>query len=358
MFGEKEDNSTAICPGLELRKVPLSDQRELNSQKKKAEKSFSLQHNASGLWLRREQNQAQGTATFPMKRRTFCTTCRVAKGSKHLVGPPAGGLGCEWAALGTVNAFLFLRGFVPGGLLTAGFCFPGMKCEPDPDLTQASSFGGLVKMSLCSLHPSLGEKGSVLSNTFSLLFGSNNSFLVVQNALILDTVNVWSCVLFKRVSHAKSPPGLASACSSKQLYEGKDSFADFADLLLPFVKIHHTIKNNNLSDWSFQRGLETKFLFWWLWKPVIFMLRINQLMVCLSFSKLIPPVLSVFFWVLWSYTRNCVSHVRRQEQAKQSRNSAWIAPKSCIVLCKCISFQNLPLGYSKHAHTFEVTISK
>lgn len=48
-----------------------------------------------------------------------------------------------------------------------------------------------------------------------------------------------------KVSHAKSPPGLVSASFSKRLHEGMDSFADFADLLLPFVKIRHTIKNNN-----------------------------------------------------------------------------------------------------------------
>jgi len=62
-----------------------------------------------------------------MKRPTFCATCRVAKGSKHLVGPPAGEQACQRAAaaLGMMNAFLFLKGFVSGGLLTAGCCFPG-----------------------------------------------------------------------------------------------------------------------------------------------------------------------------------------------------------------------------------------
>ena len=53
-------------------------------------------------------------------------------------------------------------------------------------------------------------------------------------------------MLFKGVSHAKSPLGLASACFSKWLYEGMDSFADFADLLVPFVKIPGTIKTNSL----------------------------------------------------------------------------------------------------------------
>lgn len=56
---------------------------------------------------------------------------------------------------------------------------------------------------------------------------------------------MWSCVLLPTVSHAKSPPGFPPACFSKGLYKDMDSTADFADLLLPFVKIQHGIKTNN-----------------------------------------------------------------------------------------------------------------
>lgn len=65
---------------------------------------------------------------------------------------------------------------------------------------------------------------------------------------------MWSYVLLPTVSHAKNPPGFPPACFSK----GMDSIADFADLLLPFVKIRHGIKTNNplCQTGVFKEGIE------------------------------------------------------------------------------------------------------
>lgn len=80
---------------------------------------------------------------------------------------------------------------------------------------------------------------SVLSNMLPHLFGFNIAFLVVLNALILDIVHVVPRAA-QKASHVKDLPDLAWAGFCRG-HEGTDS-ADFADLVLLFVKICHTFK--------------------------------------------------------------------------------------------------------------------
>lgn len=196
MFGEDEDNSAAIWPGLELRKVTPRDQRELNSQEKKLKRALvrSTMLLASG-WkeskpkhkpLRHFQWKGEAFVLPVGWQRAVSTWWDHQLESRDVNGPVA-----AWDD----ECFFVPSGFCIRRIADSGFLFPWYECEPDPDLTRASSFGGLVKMGLWCLHLSLGEKVSMLANTFSLLFGSNDSFLVVQNTLILDIVNVVPCAV-------------------------------------------------------------------------------------------------------------------------------------------------------------------
>lgn len=78
------------------------------------------------------------------------------------------------------ECFFVPLGFCIRWIADSRFLFPWYEYEPDPDLTQASSSMAYFVWA-CGLSIPAWLKRCLCCEKFSFLFGSNNSFLVVQN---------------------------------------------------------------------------------------------------------------------------------------------------------------------------------
>lgn len=167
MFEGDEDNSAAICPGLELGKVIKGSWRELNSQEKKLKRALVCSTMLLASGWKESRSKHKPLRHFQWKDKPFVLPAGWQRAvstwwdhqleSREVKG--------QWQPLEWWKFFCSLRVFYQMDCWQQ-FLFPWYEYEPDPDLTQASLFTGLVCMSLWTLHHSLAEKVFMLSKLF------------------------------------------------------------------------------------------------------------------------------------------------------------------------------------------------
>lgn len=169
MFEGDEDNNAAICPGLELGKVIKESWRELNSQEKKLKRALVCSTMLLASGWKGSRSKQKPLRHFQWKDKPFV----LPAGWKRAVSTwwdhqlESREVNGQWQLLGWWMLFCSLR-VLYQWIADSRFLFPWYEYEPDPDLTQASLFAGLVCMRLRTVYPSLAEKVFLLSK-FSFL---------------------------------------------------------------------------------------------------------------------------------------------------------------------------------------------